>query len=455
MFWIILRRELQEGLTSFTFMSALAVLTALVPLTAYTQARFHQQVIADHGSRQILHRAETRSGVMILTRSVPPLLPVFNGLYSHLPDEITLIRESASGTPSTGDLKPLDWLFPKVDLSMIIGVLMTLMAILLAHDAVTGEKEQGTLRLVLSDPVARRTVLGAKLIAVVLLLVLSVIYAVLLYTLLAAVFSAGMFELSATRFIELAAAALVGLLTVIVFATLGLAVSTLVQHSSMALALSLVVWVAAVLVWPSVVPYLASSLWPVPSRQAARRQLLAKEAQLIREELSEHRKAAAELKARKADVEVAWQKYLEIKRRWSERKREELGRLAASRQRLIWDQQKGTIGLLLVSPYGSFKVALGSLCGTGLEDYQLFVGSAERYEVEEFIPASFEALTREKPWITKTGDAQELQPRPFQAPTLSFKERLRGITLPVGLLILESGVLTAFSLFKFDRYDVR
>lgn len=455
MFWIILHRELQEGLTSFTFLSALAVLTALVPLSAYTQARFHQQVMADYGSRQILHRTETRSGVMILTRSVPPLLPVFNGLYSHLPDEVTLIRESAPGTPSTGDLKPLDWLFPKVDLSMIIGVLMTLMAILLAHDAVTGEKEQGTLRLVLSDPVARRTVLGAKLIGVVLLLVLSVIYTVLLYTLLAAVFSGGMFELSATRFIELAAAALIGLLTVIVFATLGLAVSTLARRSSVALALSLVVWVSVVLIWPSLAPYLASSVWPVPPRQAARRHLLAKEAYLIQEELSEHRKAAAELKASHADVDVAWQRYVEIKRRWSERKREELGRLVADRQRQIWHQQKGALSLLLISPYGAFKVALGTVCGTGLEDYQLFLNSAERYEMEEFTPASFEALTREKPWITKGADAQKFQPQPFQAPSLSLKERLKGITLPVGLLIFEIGVLTALGLFTFDRYDVR
>lgn len=124
-----------------------------------------------------------------------------------------------------------------------------------------------------------------------------------------------MFRLSRIEVAEVLAIAVIGMLAVSVFALVGLAISTLVRSSATALALWLTIWVSAVLLWPSCVGYLAAPLWPVEPRQLARRELLTQEARLIRNELADYRKRAAELSLQGAGVKHAWEQHLEIKRR--------------------------------------------------------------------------------------------------------------------------------------------
>jgi ABC-type transport system involved in multi-copper enzyme maturation permease subunit len=157
MFRTIIRRELHETAISFTFLFALVALTILVPLSAYIQARYYQSAVEDYAIRQGIHQAENSSQSIILIRPIPPLAPFFNGAYGGLPDEFRLRNDTVTTNTPSGDLSPLDWLFPKIDLSFLIGVLITLLPILLAHDTIAGDREQGTLKLILAGPIRRRT----------------------------------------------------------------------------------------------------------------------------------------------------------------------------------------------------------------------------------------------------------------------------------------------------------
>src|SRR5215470_10936437 len=159
MFRTIPRREFQETGDSFTLLSALVALTIIVPLSAYIQARYYQDVVKDYALRQSINKTENNDQSIVLIRPIPPLAPFFNGAYDSLPDELRLRNDSATASAPSGDLRPLDWLFPKIDLSFIIGVLMTLLTILLAHDTIAGDREQGTLKLILAGPILKRTVL--------------------------------------------------------------------------------------------------------------------------------------------------------------------------------------------------------------------------------------------------------------------------------------------------------
>ena len=450
----ILYREIYDGITSFTFLSALVLLTALVPLSAYIQAQYYRQVIADYSVRQKIHEAENSAYAAVITRPVPPLLPLFNGVYDSLPDEITVRNDSATRTLSSEDLRPLDWLFPKIDLGIIIGVLMTLMALLLGHDAVSGEREQGTLKLILSSPVSKNMVLVAKLMGVVGLMLISLIYTIILYVLVLIASSGGAFALSAPRLLEITILMSIAILTIVVFASLSVVISTMVKHSSVSLALSISIWVATVLIWPTLGPYIAATFWPVPPRQAVQHEMLNKEAGLIREEVSDYKRAAAELKASNTDVEVAWQRFLELKRRWIERKKAEIGDLNANRARQIGNQQMRVRTILSLSPYGAFTESLGTLCGTGLQSHDLFLVSAEQYESEQFISSSFEFLAKEKPWMSRSGTAPPFELPPFQMPMPSLSERLQGLIMPVVFLLLEIGIVLGIRFLKFAPYGV-
>jgi ABC-type transport system involved in multi-copper enzyme maturation permease subunit len=453
MFGVILLREIQEGLKSFTFVSILIVLTVLVPLTAYGQAKYFGRITDNHAIRQSLYESESSNQSVVLTRSIPPLLPFFNGVYNSLPDEITLGNDSFAGVPSSEDLKPLEWISPGTDLSFVIGIVLTLLAILLSHDTVTGEKEQGTLRMVLASPIQKRKVLMAKLIGPALLIMAALFYSVLLY---AALVSADWrYEMSAFKLGELAIFTLVGLLTLVVFSLLGIAASTATKSSSAALTAAMSIWILAVVVWPSFGSYIVSTTLPVPPKQEAKRIMLAKEAELNQAELAEHKRVAAELALQKASVETAWLRYLEVRLSWLERKSEELGSLVEERNRQIRRQQKIAKYVLRVSPYGAFKEILEELCETGREDHDAFIAEARRYYREEFIKASFQSMLKETPWIAAPTHKEQFQLPPFQLPERPLTERLKDMTQPALILIIQIIVLMSLTSWKFKNYDVR
>lgn len=455
MFRTILRRELQDNCASSTLISALIALTALVPLSAYIQARYYQRLVEDYAIRQNIHQTENSGQAIVLMRPLQPLLPFFNGAYDVLPNEFRLRSDSATINPPSGDLMPLDWLFPKIDLSFIIGVLMTLLTILLAHDSIAGDREQGSLKFILAGPVRRRTVLAAKLTGIILPITIILVYVILLYTTVVKVFSGGGVALSGASLSALAVFTLVAILVLIVITALGVAVSASVKRSSVSLFVCASIWIVMTLIWPILGPYLASSFKPVSVPESARLDMALKEKELIQAELAEHRKIAADLKARQVDIEVAWRQYLELRRRWIERKDEEIGRLVRERKKQIRDQQICARRISLFSPYVAFKEVLSRLCGTGLESYDEFLAAVERYRQQEFIPQGFDSLSRQKPWLNEAGLDDQLQLRALQAPAPTLFGRLAAAVWPLSILIIEMIILMMWGVLSFERYDVR
>jgi ABC-2 type transport system permease protein len=383
------------------------------------------------------------------------MLVFFNGVYDKVPNEVTLRSDSGLLAPSSEDLNPLSWLGPKNDLSMIIGLLLTLIAILMSHDIITGEREQGTLRMVLSSPIRRSAVVAAKGISVFLLTFALLLYAVLLYLLVVSASSGGAFELSGGRILEMILLFFISLLTLIVFVGVGIAVSTAARHTSPALVASIGIWSLAVLAWPSLAPYIAASLRPAPLRQTAQGEIFAKEAEMIRGELAEHERAASELKAQGRGIQEAWGRYLEIKRRWIEQRRVEINRLGKERDQALEGQRSLAKLLVSVSPYGAFEEASTIICGTDPESYNKFVRQAEQYYVQEFLPASFESISSQRPWAGSSADAPRFEISPFNMPYPSLTERLKDIIGPVSILICEAIALLLIGVFRFERSDMK
>ena len=455
MFRTILRRELQRNLSSSTLLFAIVALTILVLLSAYTQGRYYQRLVEDYTLRQNIRQIENSGQAIVLIRSLPPLLPFFNGVYDSLPDEFRLQSDTVIMNPLSGDLAPLDWLFPKVDLSFIIGVLMTLLTILLAHDAIALDREQGALKLILAGPVRRRAVLAAKLTGVILLMTIILIYVTLLYATVASLFSGGTVDLSGSNLSVLAVSTLMALLLFMAVASLGVAISASARRSLVSLSLCAFIWMAVVLIWPSLGPYIASSFKTVSLREAAQRDIALKERELIQAELDEQRRTAADLKAQNVGVEFAWRRHLELRRKWMERRNVEIGRLVEERKKQLRDQQIFARRIMSFSPYVAFKEALGHLCGTGLESYDDLLAAVERYGRQEFLPASLDMLSRQKPWLNAAMPDDRAQLPPFQTPSPALSERLAAAAWPLGVLIAEIIILLMVGVLGFERCDVR
>ena len=83
-------------------------------------------------------------------------------------------------TQSHSSDNPFLNLFSNVDLVLIFQVILSLLALLFAHDAIAGEREAGTLRLTMTNPVSRPIILLVKYISAMACLILPLVMSVLL-----------------------------------------------------------------------------------------------------------------------------------------------------------------------------------------------------------------------------------------------------------------------------------
>jgi ABC-2 type transport system permease protein len=156
---------------------------------------------------------------------------------------------------------PLAALTGHLDFEFVVVFLYPLAIVGLMFNAVSEEREHGTLRLLLSQPVSLRAVVGAKLLARAACLHVVFIAAVILGVAMAETGGATGGRAAGS----VAVTATVGL-----YGTFWLAVTALVagraQTSGCAALLLVAIWLAVVIVQPAAASFMAEAMFPAPSR---------------------------------------------------------------------------------------------------------------------------------------------------------------------------------------------
>jgi ABC-type transport system involved in multi-copper enzyme maturation permease subunit len=168
---------------------------------------------------------------------------------------------------------PVDW-------SFVIRLVLTFAAFLLGYDAVCGERRAGTLKLVLTYPIARWKVFAGKLLAIWSTLAAPFLGAALVSLIAARL---GGIPLQGGDLAKAALVALVGLWVLLLSALAALLVSSLARDSSTSLGILVWLWVAAVLVVPAVGGLLARRLHSIPAEGETAREMAAIDRRISRE----------------------------------------------------------------------------------------------------------------------------------------------------------------------------
>ena len=151
------------------------------------------------------------------------------------------------------------------DLMYIVQTAMSLLALLFTFQSVCGERERGTLKLMLANPAPRYAILLGKWIGGYLCLVLPFLLAlgigILILNLMPSV------SLNAEHWIRLVWLLLASLLYISVFFALGILISTLTERSITSFLVALFAWVILVLVLPNIGTLLAREIKPGDSEQ--------------------------------------------------------------------------------------------------------------------------------------------------------------------------------------------
>ena len=152
--------------------------------------------------------------------------------------------------------------FRYIDFVFIVQVVLSLFAILFTYDAVNGEREAGTLQLTFSNAVPRAQYILAKFIGSWLGLVIPLLIPVMFGLLLVLFYRV---PLTGGHWAQLSTLLGASILFFTFFMAFGILVSTLTRHSAVSFLVSLVAWVAFVLIIPRAGVMTASQFVAVPT----------------------------------------------------------------------------------------------------------------------------------------------------------------------------------------------
>ena len=272
MIWKIAKKEFLLNLMTFKFAVGTIVCVVLITVFMPILVGDYQQRLKDYNENVAANEAELRKVKVYknITPTVyrpPNVLSVFSGgidnqLGSSEKIGIQGVSEARMETSETNTLLSV---FPALDVTLIFKIVMSILALLMAYDVVSGEREQGTLKLILSSTIARYQVLLGKLVAGLMTLIAPVtaLFIVGLLVLL----SSNMVSLTGTDWFRIVLMYFASLVFVTVMFNLGLLLSCLSKNSAISLVFGLFLWLLFAAIFPSASAYIASQLKPIESAE--------------------------------------------------------------------------------------------------------------------------------------------------------------------------------------------
>ena len=375
-----------------------------------------------------------------------------------------------NATIDTGNLQEknrLFVLFSPPDFLFVVKVVLSLLTILFTFSAIAGEREQGTLQLMLSHSVSRGQVLLGKFLGGYLSIALPFLVAALIAFLLFV--RAPLIALDGENWLRILMLVIASLGYIALFFFIGLFISTLTQRAATAALMSLAVWVILTLVVPNVGWLVAKQVVRVPSHQQIETEKF-KTAREIEDD-AERKKTSGMFVPGYGKFHPEAQTQIEEARREIEERHANL-----RQKRLAFSQI-----LTRFSPAGAYVHAATGLAHTGIEDeqfYHLQLGQHQS-QLDATIKETFALLQKpeEQPLIYKNLPQEPRAHRDrlvkinsyegqtvrniiknelsFTFDLLSLPKTLNAIWLDLSLLVLWLGFSSAFAMLAIVKCEVK
>ncbi|HOP07498.1 MAG TPA: ABC transporter permease subunit [candidate division Zixibacteria bacterium] len=250
----LIQKELKAIILSPKFPATFAVCSLLILLSTFMGIMEYRNDMAQYETARELTQQELRSTTSwghIKTKvyRIPEVMQIFVsgvnydiGRWSAIDDDQGVeLRHSAYSDD------PVFAVFRFVDFAFVVQFVLTLFALLFTFNAVNGEREDGTLKLILSNSVPRAQYLLAKGIGAWLGLVVPIGIPILLSLLMLPLFG---IPTDADTWLKIASLMGISLILFSFFIVLGVLVSTITRRSNISFLMSLVVWILAVMIIP-------------------------------------------------------------------------------------------------------------------------------------------------------------------------------------------------------------
>ena len=479
----IVRRELLDHLTSLRFALTTLILVALMVTNAVVHLQTHPERVRKYSENVSASHTELKSRTQLyeLLRKGPgklykrpsSLAFIADGGDAFLPSQ-TMSAGSwtrygsasiwAMGVPrlnmdSVSNLRPtatvIDWVF-------IITYLLSFIPLLFTFDALSGERERGTLRLCLANSISRPALLIGKFLGALITVLIAFYFAVLFN--LAIISTESWTQLGGADWGRVGLVVLIASCYAGIFIAVGLIVSAMTRESRLSLVVLLLIWVTVVVFMPSTLGTL-STKW-MPSVQTHHQFRMARGTAFDqiksdflnkRETLRERRQSAGTSQAEVAETDIS---ELEIQREFVSKDmemREQLSRehLAAQSTQVLRARQ-----ITRCSPAAIVQYTLESMAGTGFNRHLHFLDRSRLHirqfrnfivEMDRADPESLHIIGIPKGMSEKPVSPEAI---PIFEDQLTFQDTLNPAIVDMLLLILLLSVFLAGAFLVFLRSEV-
>ena len=504
----LIAKEILETVLDLRFVVATVLFMVMIPLGMYiSRVDYEQRLAAYQQEHQIWRqRYGTTEQVWVDVEAhgfrPPSVLSIFaSGLDSFIPDQVVtantgvfrVVKESGLGNV-------LSMLFGKADFLFVMTHVVSLMALILAFNAVSGERERGTLRLMIAHAVPRGRLLLAKVAGRYLVLLLPLVMAMLVSLIIlnaSPVVSLETDEVGSTYAVLFG----ITLLFVLGMVCLGICVSAYARHSKGAVVLLFFVWLLSVLGIPKITPMLAAMIHPVESRgefdlnkQAVTEDALETYYQENERQIQSRKKEerdrvmawgdgrARELESRAVDLGPEWHKEAykafmkEINEKFKaidatydpqvtalyqdyrKRTAHTLKQMEQNYRNRKGNQYHIAAALSRLSPVCCYAFMVTGLSNTGIPEPDHFIENAQRYQdqMEEAIYSKIVLMTRnEGGWIEGFDPSSPILLPDMHYALPGLRQRLENAWPDFSLLVLFGALFYALTFVRLVKYDVR
>lgn len=270
--WIFAWKEVRLNLRSARFFMGLSLCLVIIPFTMMVG-------IGDYRIQKEVCEAEARqaeeeiSSCLVWSRVRPklirepePLSLLSRGVASNVGRTVRITLWEKPFLPQRFDWarnSPFMNVFSPLDFSMVLSVMISLLALVFSYDAVTREREEGTLRFIFSSPVSRYGFLAGKWLGVV-LTVLPILLVCFLLALGFVTLGGGV-RFSGGEWAGIGWMVVASLVYLAFFASFGIWVSSLVARSVTSIVLCMLGWLTFLFAIPALSSYASRSLVALPS----------------------------------------------------------------------------------------------------------------------------------------------------------------------------------------------
>ncbi len=467
----IVKKEIQEAIMSPRFVFTFLLCTILILLAVYTGINNYQAELKEHSAAVALNKKNLESqqsyqqiaGLGTKVNRKPQVLStIVSGVWEAVGRVANVnIAYDPSMIDSKYSSNPIFAVFGPLDLTFIVKIVLSLFAILFTYDAIVGEKEKGTLKLALSNPLPRDRLILGKAVGGFVSLLIPLIIPLGLGLLILMIYPN--VSLTGDDWFRMALIFVMFLLYLSVFFTLGLFISTRTSRSATSFLLLLFIWVTFVTVIPKAAVMLAGQIKPIPSVHEITAQKDAYLQEIQKEAMEERNKYFKDNPRPGADKPEERKKWDEDVRQWAEDLQQSLtgkidernAAIERDYQAKMRQQQKLAVNLSRISPASALMFSTMSLARTGVDEHDRFLNSVKTYK-PIFTKWINEKMMRNLDIGTGQGPKPELDDMPqHEFKPEEFGESVTRILPDVILMVFLIMLFFVGAYVSFIRYDVR